>query len=77
MTSSASRVPVMCSEFIARTVRTAVPRRVPVSILYPGADLQAFRPDLPTADLRERWGWETGRSSCASAASSLARVKTC
>ena len=27
MTSSASRVPVMCSEFIARTVRTAVPRR--------------------------------------------------
>jgi phosphatidylinositol alpha-1,6-mannosyltransferase len=56
MTSSASRVPVMCSEFIARTVRTAVPRRVPVSILYPGADLQAFRPDLPTADLRERLG---------------------
>ena len=29
-TSKASRVPVMCSEFIARTVRTAVPRRVPV-----------------------------------------------
>ena len=56
MTSSASRVPVMCSEFIARTVRTAVPRRVAVSILYPGADLQAFRPDLPTADLRERMG---------------------
>ncbi len=56
MTSSASRVPVMCSEFIARTVRTAVPRRVPVSILYPGADLRAFRPDLPTADLRERLG---------------------
>ncbi len=56
MTSSASRVLVMCSEFIARTVRTAVPRRVPVSILYPGADLQAFRPDLPTADLRERLG---------------------
>ncbi len=56
MTSSASRVPVMCSEFIARTVRTAVPRRVAVSILYPGADLQAFRPDLPTADLRERLG---------------------
>jgi phosphatidylinositol alpha-1,6-mannosyltransferase len=58
MTSAASRVPVMCSEFIARTVRTAVPRKVPVSILYPGADLQAFRPDLPTADLRERLGVE-------------------
>lgn len=56
MTSAASRVPVMCSAFIARTVRTAVPRSVPVSILYPGADLRAFRPDLPTADLRERLG---------------------
>ena len=56
MTSAASRVPVMCSEFIARTVRTAVPAAVPVSILYPGADLRAFHPDLPTADLRERLG---------------------
>ena len=56
MTSAASRVPVMCSEFIARTVRTAVPAEVPVSILYPGADLRAFNPDLPTADLRERLG---------------------
>jgi phosphatidyl-myo-inositol dimannoside synthase len=56
MTSRASRVPVMCSEFIARTVRTAVPRGVPVSVLHPGADIDAFRPDLPTADLRERYG---------------------
>jgi phosphatidyl-myo-inositol dimannoside synthase len=56
MTSKASRVPVMCSEFIARTVRTAVPSRVPVSVLHPGADLEAFRPDLLTADLRERHG---------------------
>lgn len=56
MTSRASRVPVMCSRFIARTVRTAVPRDVPVSVLYPGADLTAFRPDLPTDDLRERHG---------------------
>lgn len=55
-TSRASRVPVMCSAFIARTVRTAVPRSVPVSVLYPGADLEAFRPDLETADLRERHG---------------------
>ena len=54
MTSRASRVPVMCSEFIARRVRTAVPRAVPVSVLYPGADIERFRPDLPTADLRER-----------------------
>jgi phosphatidylinositol alpha-1,6-mannosyltransferase len=56
MTSAASRVPVMCSTFIARTVRTAVPAGVPVSVLYPGADLAAFRPDLPTQDLRERLG---------------------
>ena len=55
-TSRAARVPVMCSEFIARRVRTAVPARVPVSVLYPGADLDAFRPDLVTGDLRERHG---------------------
>jgi phosphatidyl-myo-inositol dimannoside synthase len=55
-TSRASRVPVMCSTFIARTVRTAVPSGVPVSVLYPGADLSTFRPDLPVADLRDRHG---------------------
>jgi phosphatidyl-myo-inositol dimannoside synthase len=55
-TSRASRVPVMCSAFVARTVRTAVPRHVPVSVLYPGADVSVFRPDLPTDDLRERYG---------------------
>jgi phosphatidylinositol alpha-1,6-mannosyltransferase len=46
----------MCSRFIARRVRTAVPSRVPVSVLYPGADVERFRPDLPTGDLRERLG---------------------
>jgi len=55
-TSRASRVPVMCSDFIARRVRTAVPGRVPVSVLYPGADVARFRPDLETADLREMLG---------------------
>jgi phosphatidylinositol alpha-1,6-mannosyltransferase len=55
-TSRAARVPVMCSEFIARTVRTAVPRNVPVSVLYPGADTEKFRPGLATADLRESHG---------------------
>lgn len=54
-TSRASRVAV-CSAFIARVVRTAVPAGVPVSVLYPGADAEVFRPDLPTADLRERHG---------------------
>jgi phosphatidylinositol alpha-1,6-mannosyltransferase len=52
-TSRAARVPVMCSEFIARVVRTAVPDDVPVSVLYPGADVDAFHPDLPFEDIRE------------------------
>ena len=55
-TSRASRVPVMCSAFIARVVRTAVPDRVPVSVMYPGADLERFRPDLPYEDLLEQHG---------------------
>jgi phosphatidylinositol alpha-1,6-mannosyltransferase len=55
-TSRASRVPVMCSAFVARRVRTAAPRRVPVSVLHPGADVERFRPDLGTADLRETLG---------------------
>jgi phosphatidylinositol alpha-1,6-mannosyltransferase len=58
-TSRASRV-VVCSAFIARVVRTAVPGRVPVSVMYPGADIQTFRPDLPVEDLLERHGL-TGR----------------
>jgi phosphatidylinositol alpha-1,6-mannosyltransferase len=56
VTSGAARVPVMCSEFIARVVRTAVPAEVPVSVLHPGADIETFRPDLPTRDILERHG---------------------
>ena len=56
VTSRAARIPVMCSEFIARVVRTAVPAGVPVSVLYPGADIEAFRPDLPSQDILERHG---------------------
>ena len=55
-TSRAARVPVMCSAFIARVVRTSVPDDVPVSVMYPGADLEAFRPDLPYEDLTELHG---------------------
>jgi phosphatidyl-myo-inositol dimannoside synthase len=55
-TSRASRVAVMCSAFIARVVRTAVPARVPVSVMYPGADVRRFHPDLPTAEVRRRHG---------------------
>ena len=56
MTSRASRVPVMCSRFIARTVRSAVPKRVPVSVLHPGAAIDVFRPGLQTDDLRRAHG---------------------
>jgi phosphatidylinositol alpha-1,6-mannosyltransferase len=55
-TGKATRVPVMCSAFIARTVRTAVPALVPVDVLYPGADVERFRPDLATEDIREALG---------------------
>ena len=55
-TARAARVPVMCSAFIARVVRTAVPDNVPVSVMYPGADLEAFRPDLPYGDLTDLHG---------------------
>ncbi len=55
MTSRAARVAV-CSAFIARVVRTAVPDRVPVSVLYPGADVERFRPDLPVEEVRRRYG---------------------
>jgi phosphatidyl-myo-inositol dimannoside synthase len=55
-TSRAARVAVMCSAFIARTVRTAVPSHVPVSVLYPGADVERFRPELDTADIRASFG---------------------
>ena len=55
VTGAASRVPV-CSAFIGKTVRTAVPAHVPVSVLTPGVDIERFRPDLPTDDIRERLG---------------------
>jgi len=54
-TGLASRVAV-CSTFIARVVRTAVPDPVPVSVMYPGADVETFHPDLPFEDLKERHG---------------------
>jgi phosphatidylinositol alpha-1,6-mannosyltransferase len=54
-TGGASRVPV-CSAFVGRTVRTAVRPEVPVSVLTPGVDVQRFRPDLQTADIRGRLG---------------------
>jgi phosphatidylinositol alpha-1,6-mannosyltransferase len=54
-TRRASRVPV-CSAFIGKTVRTAVPAHVPVSVLTPGVDVERFRPDLPTADIRGALG---------------------
>ncbi len=56
-TGSVSRV-AACSRFIGRVLRTAVPDEVPVSVLYPGADVEVFRPDLPFDDLKARHGLE-------------------
>jgi len=55
-TARASRIAVMCSAFVARTVRTVVNRDVPVSVLYPGADIERFRPDLDPTEVRARYG---------------------
>jgi phosphatidylinositol alpha-1,6-mannosyltransferase len=60
-TSRASRVVVMCSAFIARVVRTAVPERVPVSVMYPGADVDAFRPDVEFDGIRRAHGVDDRR----------------
>jgi phosphatidylinositol alpha-1,6-mannosyltransferase len=54
-TRRASRIAV-CSEFVARVVRASVPPRVPVSVMYPGVDPDAFHPDLQVEDLKERYG---------------------
>jgi len=54
-TSRASSV-LVCSRFIARVVRTAVPRPVPVVALTPGADPERFRPDLDAGDIRKEFG---------------------
>lgn len=54
-TGRAARV-AACSTFIARVVRTAVPEPVPVSVLYPGANVETFRPDLEYEDLTQRHG---------------------
>lgn len=55
MTSRASGV-LVCSAFIARVVRTAIRKGVPVSVLYPGADTERFRPHLPIEAIRRRHG---------------------
>ncbi|MEX2274528.1 MAG: glycosyltransferase family 4 protein [Actinomycetota bacterium] len=54
-TSRASAV-LVCSRYIARVVRTAVPRGVPVAALRPGVDPRRFRPGLVVDDLREELG---------------------
>ena len=51
-----ARVPVMCSEFIARTVRTAVPEPRAGLGAVSGRRRRGLPPDLPTEDLRRRLG---------------------
>ena len=78
MTSAASRVPVMCSEFIARTVRTAVPAARPGVDPVPGrGPATRSAPTCRRPISANDWGWGSGRWSCASAGWSPAKARTC
>ena len=61
-TSRARRV-LAVSRFTGRTVRTAVPQHIPVSLLPPGVDAERFRPGTPEAgaEIRRRHGIAEGR----------------
>ena len=76
-TSRASRVAAMCSAFIARTVRTAVPARRARLGALPGCRRRTV-PAGPRDRRRSeaRSASASDHSSCASAGSSLARVRT-
>jgi len=52
-TSRASRVFAITSA-TARTIRSAVPSHVPISLLPPGVDVERFHPDGEAADIRGR-----------------------
>ena len=54
-TSRASRV-LAISRFTARTVRTVVPRHVPMTLAPPGVDVRRFRPDISGDEVRARHG---------------------
>lgn len=54
-TANASRV-VAVSRYTARAICAAVPRRVPLSLLPPGVDVERFRPDVPGEGVRGRHG---------------------
>src|SRR6266702_3624270 len=54
-TSRASRV-LAVSRFTGQVVRTAVPARVPVSLLPPGVDAERFRPDQSGDEVRHCHG---------------------
>jgi phosphatidylinositol alpha-1,6-mannosyltransferase len=47
--AGASRV-LAVSRYTGRVIRTAVPGRVPLSLLPPGVDAERFRPDAPGAE---------------------------
>jgi phosphatidylinositol alpha-1,6-mannosyltransferase len=61
-TSRARRV-LAISRFTGRTVRTAVPPHVPLSLLPPGVDAERFRPGTTEAgeEVRRRHGIAAGR----------------
>jgi phosphatidyl-myo-inositol dimannoside synthase len=61
--ASRARRVLAVSRFTGRTIRTAVPQHVPVSLLPPGVDAERFRPGTPDAgdEIRRRHGIAPGR----------------
>ncbi|MEX0833925.1 MAG: glycosyltransferase family 4 protein [Actinomycetota bacterium] len=51
--SRASRVTVI-SRFTGRTIRTAIPKEVPMSLCPPGVDVERFRPGVSGDEVRRR-----------------------
>lgn len=54
-TSRASRV-LALSNYTGRVIRSVVPKRVPMSLVQPGVDIERFRPDIDGRRIRERHG---------------------
>ncbi|HEX8099981.1 MAG TPA: glycosyltransferase family 4 protein, partial [Actinomycetota bacterium] len=44
------------SHYTAKTIRTVVPSSVPLSVLYPGVDVNRFNPHVDGTTVRERYG---------------------
>ncbi|HEX2089062.1 MAG TPA: glycosyltransferase family 4 protein [Actinomycetota bacterium] len=51
-----ARAVTAVSRYTARAIRTAVPAHVPLSVLYPGVDVDRFAPSVDGTPVRDGWG---------------------